>query len=53
MTASWPLVVHAYNPTQKAEIRRIEVRTKPGQTVLPDPVLKTAITIGLVEWLKV
>jgi hypothetical protein len=39
---------------QEAEIRRITVRSQPGQIVLQDPILKKPFTKkGLVEWLKV
>jgi hypothetical protein len=40
--------------TQKAEIRRMAVKSQPGQTVPQDPILKkTHHKNGLVEWLKV
>jgi hypothetical protein len=39
---------------QEAEIRRIVVRSQPGQIVLRDPISNNPITkIELVEWLKV
>jgi hypothetical protein len=40
--------------TQEAEIRKIVVRSQPGQTVLKTLSRKKSITkIGLVEWFKV
>jgi hypothetical protein len=40
--------------TQEAEIKRIEVRSQPGQNSWQDPFLKkTYHKKGLVEWLKV
>jgi hypothetical protein len=39
--------------TQEAEVRRIEVRSQPGQIVLGTLSRKTHHKKGLVEWLKV
>jgi hypothetical protein len=48
---SQALVAHAYNPSySEAEIRRIKVRSQPGQIILQDPILqKTLHKKGLVE----
>jgi hypothetical protein len=41
-------------PTQEAEIRRIKVKSQPGQTVCQTLSLKTlSQKIGVVEWLQV
>jgi hypothetical protein len=38
--------------TQEAEIRRIKVRSQPGQIVLETPSQKCPSQKGLVEWLR-
>jgi hypothetical protein len=51
------LVSHICNPSQEAEIRRIEVpsQLEANSSYLQDPITKkpTITKIGLVEWLKV